>query len=135
MNKRVIGYWIATAMFCLVMTAGGTMNLLRVEPQQEAMAKLGYPMYLMTILGVAKILGVIAVLAPKLPLLKEWAYAGFTFDMLGAAASHAFVGDSPAEIATPLVVLVIAIASYWLRPPTRRLECDEAANRSPRKHA
>ena len=97
------------------------MNLLRVELQQEAMANLGYPMYLMTILGVAKILGVIALLAPRLPLLKEWAYAGFTFDMLGAAASHAFVGDSPAEIVTPLVVLVIAIASYCLRPPTRKL--------------
>jgi uncharacterized membrane protein YphA (DoxX/SURF4 family) len=121
MNKRLIGYWIATALFCLAMTAGGTMNLLRVEPQQEAMANLGYPMYLMTILGVAKILGVIALLAPRLPLLKEWAYAGFTFDMLGAAASHAFVGDSPAEIVTPLVVLAIAIASYWLRPPPRRL--------------
>ena len=56
------------------------MNLLRVELRQEAMANLGDPMYLMTILGVAKILGVIALLAPRLPLLKEWAYAGFTFD-------------------------------------------------------
>ena len=121
MNKRLVGYWIATALFCVAMTAGGTMNLLRVELQQEAMANLGYPMYLMTILGVAKILGVIALLAPRLPLLKEWAYAGFTFDMLGAAASHAFVGDSPSEIVTPLVVLAIAIASYWLRPPPRRL--------------
>ena len=122
MNKRLIGYWLATALFCLAMTAGGTMNLLRVEPQQAAIANLGYPMYLMTILGVAKILGVIALLAPRLPLLKEWAYAGFTFDMLGAAASHSFVGDSPAEIVTPLVVLAIAIASYCLRPPSRRLQ-------------
>jgi uncharacterized membrane protein YphA (DoxX/SURF4 family) len=122
MNRRLIGYWIATALFCLAMTAGGTMNLLRVEPQQEAMANLGYPMYLMSILGVAKILGVIALLAPRLPLLKEWAYAGFTFDMLGAAASHAFVGDSPAEIVTPLVVLTIAIASYVLRPASRCLQ-------------
>ena len=121
MNKRLIGYWIATVLFCVAMTAGGTMNLLRVELQQEAMANLGYPMYLMTILGVAKILGVIALLVPQLPLLKEWAYAGFTFDMLGAAASHAFVGDSPAEIVTPLVVLALAVTSYCLRPPTRRL--------------
>ena len=101
MNIRLVGYWIATALFCVAMTAGGTINLLRVELQQEAMANLGYPMYLMTILGVAKILGVIALLAPRLPLLKEWAYAGFTFDMLGAAASHAFVVDSPTEIVTP----------------------------------
>jgi uncharacterized membrane protein YphA (DoxX/SURF4 family) len=125
MNKRLIGYWIATALFCLAMTAGGTMNLLRVEPQQEAMANLGYPMYLMTILGVAKILGVIALLAPRLPLLKEWAYAGFTFDMLGATAPHAFDGDSPAEIVTSLVVLAIAIASYWLRPPQRKLPFEQ----------
>jgi uncharacterized membrane protein YphA (DoxX/SURF4 family) len=122
MNRRLIGYWIGTVLFCLAMTAGGTMNLLRVEPQQEAMANLGYPMYLMTILGVAKILGVIALLMPGFPLLKEWAYAGFTFDMLGASASHAFVGDSPAQIVTPLVVLAIAITSYCLRPPSRRLQ-------------
>ena len=104
------------------------MNLLRVELRQEAMANLGDPMYLMTILGVAKILGVIALLAPRLPLLKEWAYAGFTFDMLGAAASHAFVGDSPAEIVTPLVVLAIAIASYCLRPPKRKLRPQNPGN-------
>jgi hypothetical protein len=122
MNKQMIGYWLATALFCLAMTGGGTLNLLRVEMQQEAMAHLGYPEYLMTILGVAKILGVIAVLIPGVPLLKEWAYAGFTFDLLGAAASHGFVGDPIVEIVTPLVVLAIAIASYCLRPPTRRLQ-------------
>ena len=83
MNKRLIGYWVATALFCLAMTAGGMMNLMRAEMQKEAMAALGYPVYLMTILGVAKILGVIALLIPKTPLLKEWAYAGFTFDLLG----------------------------------------------------
>jgi uncharacterized membrane protein YphA (DoxX/SURF4 family) len=120
MNKQMWKYWLATALFCLAMAAGGTMNLLRVEPQQEAMANLGYPMYLMTILGVAKLLGVIALLMPGVPLLKEWAYAGFTFDMLGAAASHAFVGDSAGETVTPLIVLAMAIASYRLRPPTRK---------------
>ncbi len=73
MNKRLIGYWLATALFCLAMTAGGTMNLVRAEMQQEAMAALGYPDYLMTILGVAKILGVIALLILGVPLLKEWA--------------------------------------------------------------
>ena len=92
MDKRQIGYWLATGLFCVAMAAGGTMNLLRVEPQQVAMAELGYPDSLMTILGVAKILGVIALFAPGFPLLKEWAYAGFTFDLLGASASHAFVG-------------------------------------------
>ncbi len=122
MDKRVIGFWLATCLFCAAMAAGGTMNLLRVEPQQVAMAKLGYPEYLMTILGVAKILGVIALLAPGFPLLKEWAYAGFTFDMLGASASHAFVSDPPMETALPLIILAIAAASYVLRPASRRLQ-------------
>jgi len=129
MNKRLIGYWVATALFCLAMTAGGSMNLMRAEMQKEAMTALGYPDYLMTILGVAKILGVVALLIPGVPLLKEWAYAGFTFDLLGAAASHAFVSDPIAETIVPLVVLAIAIASYCLRPANRRLQL--ATNSSP----
>ncbi len=122
MDKKVIGYWIATGVFCLAMIAGGSMNMMRVEMQREAITALGYPEYLMTILGVAKILGVIALLIPKTPLLKEWAYAGFTFDLLGASASHAFVGDPIPQIVVPLVVLAIAVTSYVLRPASRRLQ-------------
>ena len=131
MNKRLIGYWLATALFCLAMTAGGIMNLMRAEMQKEAMAALGYPDYLMTILGVAKMLGVIALFIPGVPLLKEWAYAGFTFDLLGAAVSHGFVGDALAEIVMPLVILGIAAASYSLRPPTRRLQLIANVSSSP----
>jgi hypothetical protein len=90
---------------------------------------LGYPEYLMTILGGAKILGVIALLIPGVPLLKEWAYSGFTFDMLGASASHAFVGDSIAETVTPLVVLAFGITSYCLRPAKRRLQLSDLESR------
>ncbi len=129
MNKRLIGYWLATTLFCLAMTAGGMMNLMRAEMQQEAMTALGYPEYLMTILGVAKILGVIALLIPKTPLLKEWAYAGFTFDLLGAAASHASIGDPIVEAIVPLLILAIAGASYFLRPSARQLQL--ATNTSP----
>ena len=121
MNTKRIGYWGSTGLFCLVFLGGGIANLLRVEPQQHIMEGLGYPIYLMTFLGIAKLLGVIALLIPGFPLLKEWAYAGFTFDMLGAAFSHAYVGDSLASVATPLVVLFIGAASYLLRPDTRRL--------------
>ena len=121
MSKQNIGYWIATGLFCLAMTAGGTMNLLRADIQKESIEALGYPEYLMTILGVAKLLGVIALLIPAAPLLKEWAYAGFTFDLLGAAASHAFVGDAAMEIMLPLIILGISAVSYWLRPSSRRL--------------
>ena len=131
MNKRLIGYWVATALFCLAMTAGGAMNLMGAEMQKEAMAALGYPEYVMTILGVAKIFGVIALLLPKTPLLKEWAYAGFTFDLLGAAASHTFNGDAIVETIIPLVILAIAIASYFLRPSSRRLQLATTSSPSP----
>ena len=115
-------YWLATGLFCLVFAAGGTANLLKAPPQVEAMTILGYPTYMMTILGVFKILGVIALLAPGFPILKEWAYAGFTFDMLGASASHAFVGDPLSATITPLVILAIGVASYRLRPDSRRVK-------------
>ncbi|MEM8680517.1 MAG: DoxX family protein [Planctomycetota bacterium] len=122
MQKQLIGYWTLTVLFCLAMAASGTMNLLRVEEMKQAMVALGYPEYLMTILGVAKIMGVVALLIPGTPVLKEWAYAGFTFDLLGASASHAFVGDPLAETVVPLVILGVAAASYGLRPGTRRIQ-------------
>ena len=118
---KLIGYWVATGLFSLVFIAGGIANLLRVEPQRVIMEQLGYPEYLMTILGVAQFLGVVALLLPGVPLLKEWAYAGFTFDLLGAAASHGFAGHSISEVAIPLVILGIAAISYWLRPTERRI--------------
>jgi hypothetical protein len=121
MDKRRIAYWLATGLFSLAMTAGGTMNLFRAEIQKESIAALGYPEYLMTILGVAKLLGVMALLIPGTALLKEWAYAGFTFDLIGASASHAFVGDALFEVVLPLIILGIATASYFLRPESRGL--------------
>lgn len=87
----------------------------------EGMRHLGYPDYFATVLGLWKIAGAIAVLAPGLPLLKEWAYAGIVFDLTGAAASHAFAGDDAGKVITPMVLVVIAAASWWLRPESRRL--------------
>ena len=121
MNRKAAGYWLVTVLFCFAMAASGAMNLLRAEQMKESITALGYPEYLMTILGVAKILGVIALLIPRAPLLKEWAYAGFTFDLLGASASHAFAEHSLPEVIVPLVVLAIAAASYVLRPLDRRI--------------
>ena len=77
---------------------------------------------LLSLQGTAKLLGVIALLMPGFPLLKEWAYAGFTFDLLGASASHAFVRDPLMETALPLIILGIAAASYVLRPASRRFQ-------------
>jgi hypothetical protein len=75
----------------------------------------------MIILGLWKVAGAGAILLPRTPLLKEWAYAGIVFDLTGAAASHAFSGDPPSNVITPLVILGLAAASWALRPASRRL--------------
>ena len=113
-------YWATTGLFCLMMTGGGVANLLRLPPQVGEIETLGYPLYLMTILGVAKLLGVVALLAPDRPILKEWAYAGFTIDLVGATASHLFVRDAIVPTLTPLVVLSLCVGSYLSRPASRR---------------
>ena len=89
MSKRTLAFWLVTAPFLLAMGGGGVLDLILSEEIRKTLAHLGYPAYLGRILGVAKLLGVLAVLAPGFALLKEWAYAGFCFDLLGAAASHA----------------------------------------------
>jgi uncharacterized membrane protein YphA (DoxX/SURF4 family) len=86
----------------------------------ELMARLGYPDYLLTILGVWKILGVVAVLIPKFPLLKEWAYAGFFFSMTGAAFSHIASGTLN-EIYPSLLLLVLTVVSWYFRPAERKV--------------
>ena len=86
-------YWISTIWLALGMSSTGIVQLFRVKEEVESMEHLGYPAYFLTILGIWKILGVIALLIPKFPLLKEWAYAGFFFAMSGAAISHIILGD------------------------------------------
>ncbi|MCE9552824.1 MAG: DoxX family protein [Planctomycetes bacterium] len=121
MKAKLIAYWITTILFCAAMGFGGVADLLRHESVREVLARLHYPEYLATILGVAKVLGVIALLLPGTRRLKEWAYAGFTFDLLGAFASHAFSGDPIKEMFPPVILLAIGAASYLLRPASRRL--------------
>jgi hypothetical protein len=87
----------------------------------EAMTHLGYPLYFMTIIGLAKGLGVLAALLPARPLLKEWAYAGLCFNLIGATASHAFSGDDLSHTIRPAIVLALCVASYLLRPDSRKL--------------
>ena len=121
MTRRTQLYWGTTALFGLIVGYGGGSMVVRAEWIADTIGRLGYPAYLMTIIGVAKLLGIAVLLAPGRPLLKEWAYAGFAFDLLGATASHAFSGDPVAESARPLFVLALCAASYLLRPADRRL--------------
>jgi hypothetical protein len=120
--SRVTVYWLATGLFCLLFGFGGLAHLFHHQSVASEMAKLGYPPYVMTILGVAKLYGVVALLVPGQPLLKEWAYAGFTFDLLGAIASYLLVGGQASEALRPLGVLLVGAASYLLRPDARRLQ-------------
>ena len=121
MKAKLIAYWIVTVLFCAGMTAGGVGDVLRAEGVMEVLARLGYPWYLALILGVAKLFGVVVLLLPGLRRLKEWAYAGFAFDLLGALASHAFVRDPPMEFLGAALMLALGAASYFMRPASRRL--------------
>jgi len=121
LNKSTIAYWIVTGLFCAVVAFSGFAHFTHQGNMVAAMTHLGYPIYFMTIIGLAKILGVIAVLVPARPLLKEWAYAGLCFNLAGATASHAFSGDELSHTVRPAIVLCLCVASYLLRPELRRL--------------
>lgn len=121
MKPRLIAYWVTTALTAFVFLSGGVMDIVQPPDVIKGMTDLGYPVYFTTILGVWKVLGGVAVLAPRLPRLKEWAYAGMIFDLTGASASHASVGDPVAKVVIPLVLAGIVMASWALRPDSRRL--------------
>jgi hypothetical protein len=119
-----ITYWIATLWLALGMVATGLVQLSKGKSGQgglDMIAHLGYPAYLLTILGVWKILGVVALLIPKFPLLKEWAYAGFFFVMTGAIFSHVAIGDPAVEILPSLLLLILAVVSWYFRPLSRKI--------------
>jgi uncharacterized membrane protein YphA (DoxX/SURF4 family) len=119
-----ISYWIATIWLSLGMFSTGTAQLLKGKGSPggvDSMAHLGYPMYFLTILGIWKILGVVALLTPKFALLKEWAYAGFFFIMSGAIFSHIAGGDSINEIFPSVLLLIMTAVSWKLRPDSRKL--------------
>jgi len=122
MEKRnKIIYWIVTIFLSIGMLAGGTQQMLQIGGYNEIVTSLGYPLYLLSILGVWKILGVIAILIPKFPLLKEWAYAGFFFAMSGAFISHLTVGQPFTEAIPSLILLFVIILSWYFRPPNRKI--------------
>ncbi|MEJ4088940.1 DoxX family protein [Galbibacter orientalis] len=120
-KRNKIIYWIATIWLALGMVSTGIVQLIKLEEEVEVINALGFPTYLLTILGVWKILGTIAVLLPKLPLLKEWAYAGFFFAMTGAAISHLIVGDEIITLFGPILLVALTIISWYFRPNSRKL--------------
>jgi uncharacterized membrane protein YphA (DoxX/SURF4 family) len=124
MKAKSIFYWITTILVAFFMTGGLTQIWqYRVNPH-GVVPELGYPMYFFAILGVWKVLGAIAILVPRFPRLKEWAYAGIFFDLTGAAASVAAVGGYGAyafHVIAPLIIAGFTVASWALRPPSRTI--------------
>jgi DoxX-like family len=131
MKKRnKIIYWIATIWLSLGMLSTGTVQLFKVKGDGpgsvDTMTHLGYPIYFVTILGICKILGVVALLLPAgrqvfLNLLREWAYAGFFFMMSGAIFTHIAAGNSTGEMFPSLLLLILTAVSWYFRPADRKL--------------
>lgn len=119
-RNRII-YWIVTVFLSFGMLAGGIQQMLQIGGYNDIVTGLGYPLYLLSLLGVWKILGVVAILVPRFPLLKEWAYAGFFFAMSGAAISHFAAGQSFVEAVPSLILLLVTVLSWYFRPPDRRI--------------
>nr|WP_244861371.1 DoxX family protein [Paenibacillus vini] len=121
---RLTAYWTVTIILAFSITLSGIGQLMRYGGNVDLVTDIGFPLYITNILGAWKLLGVIAILMPGLPRLKEWAYSGIFFLMTGAALSHAFAndyGDYGFHIILPLFYAALGIASWVLRPKSRRL--------------
>ena len=117
---RTVAYWLTTALIASELLVGGAFDILRLPPFFPVLKDLGYPAYFSVILGTWKLLGGAAVLAPRFPRLKEWAYAGAVFAMTGAAASNLAAGNTADTLVVPIIFTGLTFASWALRPPTRR---------------
>ena len=120
-RNRATFYWLATALLLSELVLGGIWDVLRVPRVRELIERLGYPTYFLVILGVWKLLGAVALVIPRFPRLKEWAYAGIVFNLTGALISHVVSGDiEPGPMAYLVVMIGATAASWFLRPPSRR---------------
>jgi uncharacterized membrane protein YphA (DoxX/SURF4 family) len=121
-RRHIIAYWVTTALVVFELVLGGVWDVLRVPQVRVLIERLGYPPYFLVILGIWKLLGAVALVIPRFPRLKEWAYAGVLFDLTGAVASLWASGLIDAgTMAYPIVMTGVAVASWALRPSSRRL--------------
>jgi hypothetical protein len=121
MRAKPIAYWITTILVAFSMS-GGAFQLARVPGVVDGFVRiLHYPPYFVSILGFWKVAGAIAILIPRFPRLKEWAYAGIFFDLTGAVVSNIAVGGNAFHILAPLFLALVAVASWALRPPSRTI--------------
>jgi uncharacterized membrane protein YphA (DoxX/SURF4 family) len=120
MKTKKTWYWTTTGLVAFALLSGGVADMMHLRPVVEGMLRIGYPMYFLTIVGLWKALGGLALVWPGLPRLKEWAYAGVFFVLTGAAVSHAICGETGHVIA-PAVLAVLGMISWALRPKSRML--------------
>ena len=125
MKMKSIAYWTTTILVAFPIGSGGIAQVAHLQQNVDGFTRvLGYPLYFLTVLGVWKVVGAIAILVPRFPRLKEWAYAGIFFDLTGAAASCAAVGGYGAyafHVLAPLILAGLTVASWALRPPSRTI--------------
>lgn len=132
---RLVAYWVTTAWVALSTLGGGVAHVFRVQESVDDFVRLGYPLHFVTLLGIWKILGALVLLAPKSPRLKEWAYAGITIDLTGAAFAWSVTGEGDANlgntghIVVPLAGLALALISWALRPDSRKLRSEVVSRR------
>ncbi|GAA3230086.1 DoxX family protein [Nonomuraea helvata] len=120
-RRRSAGYWLATAAVAAELAVGGIWDIARIPYVRDLVSHLGYPSYLLVLLGTWKVLGAIALLAPRRALVKEWAYAGAFFTYTGAIVSHLTTGYELGELWILAILTALTALSWALRPPSRRL--------------
>jgi DoxX-like family len=120
-KRKLIWYWIITVILSFCIFSGGLAQALQVKGVVQGFKPLGYPTYFISLIGIWKVLGIIAILIPKFKLLKEWAYAGIFFTMTGAVISHMASNDVSAQLIAPVVLAIFTILSWYLRPADRKI--------------
>lgn len=120
--SKKIAFWTATVLLCLGMLGGGIAQLIGAKPNVEGITRLGFPLYVLAILGIWKILAVVAILVPRYGLLKEWAHAGLFFLLSGGVVSHLVSGEELMKAFPAFIFLCLNIASWYLRPSNRKIQ-------------
>ena len=131
MKTTKILYWIVTGLMAAFMLMASIPDVLVIPAAVDVFKHLGYPTYLLPFIGVAKILGVITILVPGFPRLKEWAYAGLVFDLIGALYSHISVGDPPSNWIFPIIGLLLVFGSYIFHRRKLNYQDSDLATRLP----
>lgn len=120
-KRKLIWYWIITVILSFFIFSGGLAQALQVKGVVQGFKPLGYPIYFISLIGIWKMLGIIALLIPNFKLLKEWAYAGIFFTMTGAVISHIASNDIHPQIIAPVVFAIFTVLSWYLRPDDRKM--------------